>query len=367
MRKIIKHFKTIAFFLGVSLDLFFLPKVTSPYYLWVGIIDISLVFVLILIRQSIRGYLHRKIRAIKREIGLFQDRHEIIREKTGILFSVLEKINSSITYMVSFFLGTFLAHILVYYFRSSDVLQVWPIFVIVGLSILSNEFLYGIIPDILLFFVALTLYIIFNIPLFLHKVNNNTFLISILVSAIVISILTVILQRIFLSKKDFLFLIIFSIAFPFLILKLYYLNYIPAVPLALGDSGFYSNVEKHTNDQNIISYNKNEEGILKTKKYFLIEDAFYKLDSTKESNTIYFFSSIISPADVFATITHLWQKYDDSKKIWIDYSRINYDISGGRQDGYRGYSNITNLTKGKWRVKVLADDRVVGVKDVEVN
>ena len=126
-------------------------------------------------------------------------------------------------------------------------------------------------------------------------------------------------------------------------------------------------MEKHTNDQNIISYNKNEEGILKTKKYFLIEDAFYKLDSTKESNTIYFFSSIISPADVFATITHLWQKYHDSKKIWLDYSRINYDISGGRQDGYRGYSNITNLTKGKWRVKVLADDRVVGVKDVEVN
>lgn len=367
MKQIIKHFKTVAFFLGFSLDLFFLPKVTSPYYIWVGLIDISLVFVLILIRQSIKGYLHRKIRSVKRDLGLFEDRHEKIREKTGVLFSVLEKINSSITYMVSFFLGTFLAHILVYYFRSSDVLQVWPIFAIVGLSILSNEFLYGIVPDILLFFVALTLYIVFNIPLFLHKVNNNTFLISILVSAVVISVLTIILQRIFLSRKDFLFLIIFSIAFPFLILKLYYLSYIPAVPLALGDSGFYSYIQKQTNGYDVFFYEKKQEGIIKTKKYFFLEDFSFNSDQTKNSNIIYFFSSIISPADVSATITHVWQKYDDSKKEWIDYSKIKYDVSGGREEGYRGYSNITNISQGKWRVKVLADDRIVGIKYLKVN
>lgn len=366
MKQIIKHFKTIAFFLGFSLDLFFLPKVTSPYYVWVGLIDVGLVFTLIVIRQSIKGYMHRKIRSVKRDLGLFEDRHEKIREKTGVIFSILEKMNSSITYLVSFFLGTFLAHTLVYYFRSSDVLQVWPIFAMVALSIISNEFLYGIVPDILLYFVALTLYILFNVPIFLNKVNNSTFLISILISVVVISILTLILQRIFLSKKDFLFLIIFSILFPFLILRLYYLNYIPAVPLALGDSGFYSYIQKETDEKNIVSYTKKEEGVTKAKQYFFLENNSYNIESLKDSNTIYFFSSIISPADVSATITHVWQKYDDVKKVWIEYSRISYDVSGGREEGYRGYSSITNLSQGKWRVRVLADDRIVGVKKIEI-
>lgn len=364
MKKIIKHFKTVSFFLGFALDIFFLPKVTSPYYIWVGPIDVAVVFTLILIRQTIRRYLHRRLKNIKKEIGLFQDRSQKIIEKKGITFSIVEKINSSATYLISFFLGTLLSHVLVYYFRSSDVLQVWPIFAIVGIAILSNEFLYGIVPDILLFFVALTLFIVFNVPIFLNKVNNNTFLISILVSVIAISILTLVLQRIYLSKKEFLFLIIFSIAFPFLLLRLYYLNYIPAVPLALGDSGFYSYLQKQTSN-NLISYAKKEDGIIKTKKYFFLEDDSYNLNSLQNSNTIYFFSSIISPADVSATITHDWQKYDETKKVWLEYSRISYDVSGGRQDGYRGYSSAS-VTQGKWRVRVLADDRIVGIKNIEI-
>ena len=366
MKTIIKHFKTVSFFLGLSIDIFFLPKVTSPYYLWVGPIDVAVVFTLILIRQSVRRYLHRRLKHIKKDVGLFQDRSQKIIEEKGITFSIVEKINSSATYLISFFLGTLLSHVLLYYFWSSDVMQVWPIFAVVGLCIIANEFLYGIVPDILLFFVALTLFVIFNTPIFLNRVNNNTFLISVLVSAVGISILTLILQRIYLSKKEFLFLIIFSIAFPFLILKLYYLNYIPAVPLALGDSGFYSSIQKETDSNNVSVYNKKEDGLIKGKKYFFLEKNAYNIEIIKDANTIYFFSSIISPSDVSATITHSWQKYDEVKQIWIDQSKINYEISGGREDGYRGYSSITNISQGKWRVRVLADDRVVGVKNIEI-
>ena len=365
MKKIIKHFKTISFFLGFALDLFFLPKVTSPFYIWIGPIDVTIVFILILIRQAIRRYLHRRLKSIKKEIGLFQDRSQKIIEKKGLTFNFVEKINSSATYLISFFLGTLLSHVLIYYFWSSDVMQVWPIFAIVGISIIANEFLYGIVPDIALFFIGLTLFIIFNVPIFLNKVNNNTFLISILISVVTISTLTLILQRIYLSKRQFFFLIIFSIGFPFLLLKLYYLNYIPAVPLALGDSGFYSYVQKETDQNNLVVYNKKEEGIIKSKKYLILKEESYNFDTSKNTNTIYFFSSIISPADVSATITHSWQKYDDTKKEWIDSSKISYDVSGGREDGYRGYSS-TNITQGEWRVRVLADDRVVGVKNIGI-
>lgn len=366
MKKIIKYFKTISFFFGFFIDIFFLPKITSPYYVWVGPIDVGIVFTFILIRQCVRRFLHRRLKHIRKGVHIFEDREEKIREKKGIFFRFSEKINSSTTYIVSFFLGTLLSHILVYYFRSSDFFQAWPIFLIVALSILANEFLYGIVPDILLFFIALTLFVIFNAPIYLNKVNNNTFLVSILVSVVIISILTLILQRIYLSKKEFLFLILFSIIFPFLILRLYYLNYIPAVPLALGDSSFYSHIEKKTDANNLLSYNKDEDGLIREKKFFLLENNSFDYKKIEDTKTLYFFSSIISPSNVSATISHAWEKYDYTLNTWIAYSKISYDISGGRESGYRGYSALENISEGKWRVRVLADDRLVGLKTITV-
>ena len=362
VKALIKHFKTISFVVGFGVDLFFLPKVTSPYYIWVAPFDVALVFSLLLIRQWIRRGLKARNKSLKKEEkdkNLEKTETENIKTR-GHRF--LEKLNSWVTYLVSFFLGTFLSHVLVYYFRSSDVLQMWPIFSIVILAILANEFLYGVVPDILLFFIAVTLFVIFDVPIALNKVNSNTFMISILVSVILISIMTLILQRIYLSGKEFVLLIIFSILFPFLLLRLYYINYIPAVPLALGDSGFYSNIYKQEGDNNT-DYTKEKNGLVENKKFFYFDDDYYNYTSIKDSG-IYFFSSIISPSNVTAEITHVWEKYDATKKIWIEKARINYSVSGGRDTGYRGYSYLQNITEGEWRVRVLADQRLVGLKKI---
>lgn len=359
----IKHFKTLSFFFGFALDLFLLPKTTSPYYVWIGPIDIGIVLGLILLRQTFRGVLVKKDKKIKKEAKESEDKKVDELKTRGHRF--LEKVNSSTTYLVSFFLGTLLSHTLVYYFRSSDVLQMWPVFLIVIIAILANEFLYGIVPDILLFFIAVTFYFIFNVPIALNKVNSYTFFISILVSVITTSIVTLILQRIYLSKKEFILLILFSIIFPFLLLRLYYINYIPAVPLSLGDSGFYSNIEKINEGQNY-SYKKEEKGLVEDKKLFFINKNYYDLATLGEGSPLYFFSSIISPADVSADIAHVWEMYDPINKIWIKQAEIDYPISGGREEGYRGYSQITNIKTGEWRVKVMADGRLVGLKEIIV-
>lgn len=360
---IIHHFKTLSFIGGFALDIILLPKTTSPHYMWIGPIDITVILLLIVIRQSIKRSLNRRGKRIKKDLknAKEQEDKEKISTKTG-WHKFLEKSNSWATYGVSFFLGTLLSHTLVYYFRSSDMLQMWPIFLIVLLAILANEFLYGTIPDILLFYIALTFFFIFNVPIALNRVNTYTFFVSILVSVIVTSILSVIIQRIYLSSKEFIMLIIFSIIFPFLVLQLYYMNYIPAVPLALGESGFYSKVEKISN-QNKYYYDLEEKCITEKKSLFIIKDTFCDIDQLA-SNEFYFFSSIISPADVSANISHVWEIYDPEKDTWVKKSEIEYPISGGREDGYRGYSEVSNISKGKWRVKVLADGRLVGLKKI---
>lgn len=366
IKTLLKHFKTISFVFGFGLDLFILPKVTSPLYIWIGPFDIALVFVLIMIRQMVKRVLNRRKKLIKKEAKEAENKKEEVARETedarskGLGF--LEKMNVWVTYVVSFFLGTLLSHVLVYYFRSSDVFQMWPIFLIVILAILANEFLYGIVPDILLFFIGVTFFVIFNVPLFLNKVNNNTFLISILVSVIFTSILTLILQRIYLSGKEFVLLIVFSILFPFILLRLYYINYIPAVPLALGESGFYSYVEKNENG-GLVDYSKQAQGLVENKKFFYLENNYYDFGTIKDGG-LYFFSSIISPANVTAEITHVWEKYDATQKVWLEFARIRYSVSGGRETGYRGYSYMKNIAEGEWRVRVLADDRLVGLKKI---
>lgn len=364
----IKHFKTLSFFGGFILDLFFLPKTTSPYYIWVGPIDIGILLLIIIIRQSIKRNLIKRTKKIKKQ--LIVDKKESGKTFDDLRtkgYNRIEKATSWATYIVSFFLGTLLSHTLVYYFRSSDVLQMWPIFLIVIVAILANEFFYGTIPDVLLFYIGLTFFFIFNIPIVINKVNTYTFFVSILVSVIATSIITTLLQRIYLSKKEFILLILFSILFPFLLLRLYYINYIPAVPLALGDAGFYSKVVKVDNE-NVYKYEKEAVGLVENKKLFFLNDNHYDLNTLKTSNAgnLFFYSSIISPANVTAEISNVWEKYDSEKKIWIKYAEINYPISGGREDGYRGYSEIENISQGEWRVRVLADDRLVGLRKISI-
>lgn len=307
----IKHFKTLSFFGGFILDIILLPKTTSPLYIWIGPIDIGILLLVLIIRQFIKRNLVGRTKKIRKAVkdserGEEKKTFEDLRTKG---YNRIEKVTGWTTYAFSFFLGTLLSHTLVYYFRSSDIFQVWPIFAIVIFAIIANEFFFGVISDIVLFYIGITFYVIFNVPILLNKVNTYTFFLSILSAVILTSILTALIQRIYLSKKDFIFLMIFSIFFPFLILNLYYTNYIPAVPLALGDSGFYSYLEKDGNN-----YKKEEKGEINKREYLFFKVESYDLNSLK-NKSLYFFSSIVSPANVSANITHVWEKYNpDNKK-----------------------------------------------------
>ena len=357
---IIKHFKTISFFTGFITDLLILPKTTSPYYIWVGPTNIGIILTLLFIRQAVAGNLVKRTKKLKKQVKVSQETKEnkTFEELKTPGYKRIEKATKWGTFWVSFFLGTLLSNTMVYYFRSSDVIQMWPIFLIILIAIIFNEFLFGTVPDTILFYIGLTFYFIFNVPIVINKVNTYTFFVSILISVLATSILTLFLQRIYLSRKDFILLIIFSIFFSFLLLRLYFINYIPAVPLALGDSGFYSYVEKVGDN-----YTKEEIGLVEKKEYFIFNNNYYDLNTIKNTG-VYFFSSIISPANVSADITHTWEKYDNEKKIWIKQAEIGYPISGGRESGYRGYTQINNISQGEWRVRVLADGRLIGLKKI---
>jgi hypothetical protein len=60
-------------------------------------------------------------------------------------------------------------------------------------------------------------------------------------------------------------------------------------------------------------------------------------------------------------ITHRWQWWDARTKHWSTQSVVSFAISGGREQGYRGYSVKSNIRPGEWRVNIDAEDgRLIG-------
>jgi len=123
---------------------------------------------------------------------------------------------------------------------------------------------------------------------------------------------------------------------------LYFLNVIPPVPLSLKDIGIYHSV-LHRSDGTYLA---------------LYEPApwyqFWRTTSAEYSSnngTAACFSAVFAPADLQTPIHHVWE-YKNAGGEWEERSRISFPISGGREEGYRGWSNKSALVPGEWRCNV---------------
>ena len=81
----------------------------------------------------------------------------------------------------------------------------------------------------------------------------------------------------------------------------------------------------------------------------------------RNGEKVFCFTSIFLPTGIQCTLYHRWSHYDPSKKEWEDGNRIGFPISGGRKDGFRGYTYKHNLAPGRWEVYVETESgRVIG-------
>ena len=71
---------------------------------------------------------------------------------------------------------------------------------------------------------------------------------------------------------------------------------------------------------------------------------------------IFFFSAISAPTALNTSITHEWQYRDEQNGAWKTSAEIHFPIAGGRDGGYRAYSQKDSITPGRWRVNVLTKD-----------
>lgn len=88
--------------------------------------------------------------------------------------------------------------------------------------------------------------------------------------------------------------------------------------------------------------------------------------SSGAGQSAFCFSSVYAPTDLNTVIYHRWEEYNPQTKNWETQALISYPISGGRADGYHGYT-VKTVSPGEWRCDVeTASGALIGQIDFNV-
>jgi hypothetical protein len=124
---------------------------------------------------------------------------------------------------------------------------------------------------------------------------------------------------------------------------LYFLNIVPPVPLSLKSIGVYHTLVRNPSGNYTATYEPSP--------WFIFWRDTSNVYRVSNAGTAVCFSSVFAPTGLSAPIYHQWEKYNDDKGRWETVSKISFPINGGRDAGYRGYSDLV-VTPGRWRCDV---------------
>ncbi len=260
-------------------------------------------------------------------------------------------------FLMQFSFGGLFSGYIIYYSRSASLIGNWPFLLFLATLFIGNEFFkkhyQRLAFQLSIFFVTLFSYTIFSIPVLLGKMGANVFLLSGIVSLSILGLIIFFLKQIVPSqiqaaKKS----LAITIVFLYLLFNVaYFTNIIPPIPLSPKEIGVYHLVAKSKTG----GYELTFEPAPKFLSFFTVQrtaDVFHQ----SPSEPIYIFSSIFAPANLSTKILHRWSYYDEASVSFIMAANIAFPISGGRDQGYRGYSVKGNVFPGKWRVDVMTED-----------
>jgi hypothetical protein len=251
--------------------------------------------------------------------------------------------------LTPFFFGSLFSAYVVYYFQSASLTKNWLFLLFLIILLLSNEFLKDRFAhfqfQISLYYLAAFSFFIFYLPVLFETMNSFLFILSGFISSLFISGLIYLL---YLKMRENLKphlkrlgIILASIYILFNLL--YFFNIIPPVPLSLKEAGIFHDVQRIDNSYNL----KFEQGAW-YEPFKVSDDLFHHRDG----DLVYCYTSIFAPTNLNTKIFHHWQMYDENKDKWITSDRTSYKITGGREGGFRGYTNKRNVQSGQWRVDV---------------
>ena len=279
-----------------------------------------------------------------------------VREKTNSFFA---HVRSWTPVAHQYSTGNLLSAFLVLYSASGSFAQSWLFFALLAVAILGNERLtlqkYRLPFHTSLFFLNVLLFMALALPVVTRSISAASFLGAVVVATIIFQIFRRVLR--FVAKEAYAHNrkrihqsgVVVLVA----LVVLYFTNLIPPIPLTLKHINFYHSVER-SGDAYLVR--DETRGIFesffdsggKTLRLVLGEDA-------------YVFTAVSAPAQLNTNVVHRWEYFDEANERWVTKNTVQFSITGGRHDGYRGFSLTEDPAVGKWRVSVeTARGQVIG-------
>jgi len=259
--------------------------------------------------------------------------------------------------IIQFALGGFWSGFVIFYGRSAVLGASWPFILFVFLIFLGSEYFSRyharLVFTSVLFFFALYSYTIFAVPIYTGTIGTTTFLASGLLAVGIFALFTRFLRIV--ARERFLADVWRIRAGAFVVLMLmnvfYFTNILPPLPLAGKAGGIYHQVTRIPG-----AYLGSSEAQSWQVRYLGLSPTLHIVSG----ESLFAYSSVFAPTTVKTTIVHRWQWYDPAQKIWITRATIAYAINGGRDGGYKGYSEAGISSLGQWRVNIeTADGRLI--------
>lgn len=276
-----------------------------------------------------------------------------------------EKHEKYLPLAIQFFLGALCSAFVIYFSRSVSFSKTLSFFVILVILLFGNELLKQRISNKYLqfsayFFVNFT-FCTFFIPVLIKEMSTFIFIISGLISLGTTTALIIYIYAVSPSTRAEIHggKTLGLVAGIYLMINIfYYFNLIPPVPLALESGIVAHNVEKVNGDYRV-TYQ---------------QEVWYKfwrdnsLTYYQEPGTnVYVFTSIFAPTDLQKSVSHRWKWKDPDTGEWQIADNIGYEITGGRDKGYRGFTYKNNINEGIWKVDVITEEGLIlGIIDFEI-
>lgn len=243
--------------------------------------------------------------------------------------------------------GGLLSGMLIFYGRSGDLWQSAPFILLIIFVILGNEFIAKrsdrMLFQLALYFIGIFSYIVLIVPVLIGYMGDVVFILSGLLALMMV---TFVVQTLYKIVPHFMALntqrVIVTIGAIYITFNtFYFLNIIPPIPLSLTTLEF---------THSAILLDDGYHVVIETQPWYrhipLVRPVIHPSDGA-----LVCFARVFAPTNLETEIFHRWE-YKDAVGEWREHFRLGYAISGVRDDGYGGYTQVQNFTPGVWRCTV---------------
>lgn len=267
---------------------------------------------------------------------------------------------------LQFCFGGLSSNLLILYGKSGSLGGTAIFIALLGCMLVGNELLKSRYDklrfNIAVYYFLLLTYLVIALPTFVfHRIGTLVFVVSGLISlgvmTGVISLLRVFALRD--NRRRQLWEMRGVVAAVFVIFNiLYFVNIIPPVPLSLKSAGIYHSIERTSTGDYAVTYEK--------KHWWEFWRDTSDTFTMVAGEPAYCFSAVFAPGKLTTPIVHTWEYFypvdaNHKRSAWLPVAEVQFPITGGRDEGYRGFSEKRVLTDGQWRCTVsTASGQVIG-------